>query len=227
MIPACSQERCNRISRNRGSEKRAAGGARRNAPPAERSRLRDRLFAPLISAVRKASPDTGMENREIFRSRCPENSHPIYRVFRAGIAARNFRCRLHLSTILRQSRVGGNSRPQAESMKCLRPALCFFLHERRNPPIGGERGEFVSRQSEAPAERMAVNRQISSISAKGAMSGTSLIAKSWTLLKRYASAASAGLGDTMEVMPFFGFRFLWGLEPKKADVFLLLLLRSF
>lgn len=60
VIPACSQEKCNTISRDSGSEKRAAGGARRNALPAERSRARDRLFASWITAVGKASPDTGI-----------------------------------------------------------------------------------------------------------------------------------------------------------------------
>lgn len=56
------------------------------------------------------------------------------------------------------------SRPHS-GRRTVRNALCFFLHERRNPP-SGEKGGFVSRQSEAPAERMEANGQIHCICAE-------------------------------------------------------------
>lgn len=89
------------------------------------------------------------------------------------------------------------SRLRTERKPCLRSALCFFLHERRNPP-SGEKGGFVRGQSEAPAERMTANRQMSTICAEpdeGANLPRPPIrnrgAGFW--LKRVASAASAGM----------------------------------
>lgn len=139
-----------------------------------------------------------MENRKILRSRCPENSHPIYRVFRAGKAVRNFRCRLHFSTALRQGREGGLEAACGLKARFAfgPPFASFFTKE--GVPHRGRKGEFVRGQSEAPAERMTANRQMPTICAEpdeGANLPRPPIRNRGAgfRLKRVASAASAGM----------------------------------
>lgn len=128
------------------------------------------------------SADTGFwEEPWLFPNPLAAKCQPgnnVSRQQRAGVTARHFRHRSNIILPLScgvppQGGVAGgcknslreipsdNSAPTAGRLSAGTGvgALCFFLHERRNPP-SGEKGGFVSYQSEAPAERMAAFRQI-------------------------------------------------------------------
>ena len=138
--------------------------------------------------VRSMSADTGFwEEPWLFPNPLAAKCQPgnnVSRQQRAGITAQHFRHRSNIILPLScgvppQGGVAGgcknslreipsdNSAPTAGRLSAGTGvgALCFFLHERRNPP-SGEKGGFVSCQSEAPAERMAAYRQIPMIYAE-------------------------------------------------------------
>lgn len=97
----------------------------------------------------------------IFRSPLSVKFAPAEPGASAGITARNFRCPGNI--FLPISGVAGwaaNSRPRTKSapVDFVRPLL--LSSRKKESPIRGRKGGFVSRQSEAPAERMAAYRQI-------------------------------------------------------------------